>query len=107
MHGPCQSANRLIEQGNADAPNPLRDTLADLRAPSRASAGREAPDWGVDMKAPAAGSLAEKVYARVKADIFEFRLLPGMRFSENDVADRARVSRTPVREALYRLAREG
>jgi DNA-binding GntR family transcriptional regulator len=40
-------------------------------------------------------------------DIFEFRLLPGARFSENEIAARARVSRTPVREALLRLQREG
>jgi DNA-binding GntR family transcriptional regulator len=59
------------------------------------------------MKPAPKGSLAETVYQRVKADIFEFRLLPGTRFSENDVAERARVSRTPVREALYRLEREG
>lgn len=51
--------------------------------------------------------LADAVYEQVKADIFEFRLLPGARFSENEVAARARVSRTPVREALLRLAREG
>jgi DNA-binding GntR family transcriptional regulator len=51
--------------------------------------------------------LADAVYERVKADIFEFRLLPGARFSENELAARARVSRTPVREALLRLAREG
>jgi len=49
----------------------------------------------------------EAVYRQVKADIFEFRLLPGARFSENEVAARAHVSRTPVREALLRLQREG
>jgi len=49
----------------------------------------------------------EAVYQQVKADIFEFRLLPGARFSENAMAARARVSRTPVREALLRLQREG
>ena len=49
----------------------------------------------------------EAVYQQVKADISEFRLLPGARFSENEVAARARVSRTPVREALLRLQREG
>ena len=59
------------------------------------------------MKLPSKDNLSESVYQRVKADIFEFRLLPGTRFSENDVAARAKVSRTPVREALYRLAREG
>jgi len=51
--------------------------------------------------------LADAVYERVKADIFEFRLIPGARFSENELATRARVSRTPVREALLRLSREG
>lgn len=59
------------------------------------------------MKRTAQDTLAERVYLDVKRDIFEFRLLPGMRFSENDVAARSKVSRTPVREALYRLAREG
>jgi DNA-binding GntR family transcriptional regulator len=49
----------------------------------------------------------EAVYRQLKMDIFEFRLLPGARFSENEVAARARVSRTPVREALLRLQREG
>jgi len=51
--------------------------------------------------------LAAPVYEKLKADIFEFRLMPGTRFSENEVARRARVSRTPVREALFRLEREG
>ena len=51
--------------------------------------------------------LADAVYEQVKADIFEFRRIPGARFSENELAARSRVSRTPVREALLRLAREG
>ena len=51
--------------------------------------------------------LADAVYDRVKADIFEFRMIPGARFSENELAARTSVSRTPVREALLRLAREG
>jgi DNA-binding GntR family transcriptional regulator len=51
--------------------------------------------------------LAGSVYEQRKSDIFEFRLLPGTRLSENDVARRGRVSRTPVREALFRLEREG
>lgn len=61
------------------------------------------------MKArgPERDRLADSVYERMKADIFEFRLLPGSRFSENEIAMRTRVSRTPVREALLRLAREG
>lgn len=51
--------------------------------------------------------LAERVYRQLKDDIFEFRLLPGDRFSEGEVAARVDASRTPVRQALYRLQREG
>jgi DNA-binding GntR family transcriptional regulator len=59
------------------------------------------------MGEPAARSLAEGVYAEIKDDIFEFRLMPGQRFSENELAARLGVSRTPVRQALYRLEHEG
>jgi DNA-binding GntR family transcriptional regulator len=59
------------------------------------------------IKSLPAKSLAANVYERIKADIFDFHLLPGDRFTETDVAARLGVSRTPVREALYRLEREG
>jgi DNA-binding GntR family transcriptional regulator len=52
-------------------------------------------------------SLATNAYDRIKAEIFDFCLLPGDRFTETEVAARMGVSRTPVREALYRLEREG
>jgi DNA-binding GntR family transcriptional regulator len=52
-------------------------------------------------------NLAERIYTRLKKEIFDFHLLPGDRFSENEVAERMTASRTPVREALYRLQREG
>ncbi len=52
-------------------------------------------------------ALADQVYARVKQALFDFSLLPGERFSENQIAEIAGASRTPVREALTRLAREG
>jgi DNA-binding GntR family transcriptional regulator len=51
--------------------------------------------------------LAETVYGKVKEELFNFTLMPGERFSENEVAQRLGVSRTPVREALYRLGQEG
>src|SRR3982751_5557454 len=59
------------------------------------------------MKSLSAKSLAIGVYERIKAEIFDFCLLPGDRFTETEVAQRVGVSRTPVREALYRLEREG
>ena len=52
-------------------------------------------------------NLATQVYERVKQDIFDFRLLPGDRFTESEIAERTQASRTPVREALYRLERDG
>jgi len=52
-------------------------------------------------------NLAAQVFERIKHEIFDFQLLPGERFTENEIAARMRVSRTPVREALYRLEREG
>ncbi|KGC17064.1 bacterial regulatory s, gntR family protein [Burkholderia gladioli] len=54
-----------------------------------------------------ASNLAAQIYAQLKADIFDFRLLPGDKFSEGDIATRMQVSRTPVRQALFWLQREG
>lgn len=54
-----------------------------------------------------ANPLAEQVYQLLKQDIFNFRLFPGDRFSETDIAQYYGVSRTPMRDALFRLLREG
>lgn len=51
--------------------------------------------------------LAEQLYAKLKDDIFSFRLIAGERFTESEMAQRYGVSRTPIRDALYRLEREG
>ncbi len=53
------------------------------------------------------GNLAEQVYAALKAQMHNFTLVPGDRFSEADLGHRLGVSRTPVREALFRLRNEG
>jgi DNA-binding GntR family transcriptional regulator len=52
-------------------------------------------------------SLGELAYAKIKASLYEFELLPGDRFTETAMAERLAMSRTPVRDALYRLEREG
>ncbi len=54
-----------------------------------------------------APSLADVVYDNVKQDLYAFRMLPGDYFTEADIVARLGVSRTPVRQALYRLEREG
>lgn len=46
------------------------------------------------------------VYARLKGLVLENKLRPGHRLMADDLADRFRVSRTPVREALLRLSGE-
>ncbi len=74
---------------------PARKTGAVRRRTAAAPAGARKP------------SLADSVYLGIKQNIFDFRLLPGDRFTENEIAARLHVSRTPVREALYRLEREG
>ena len=51
--------------------------------------------------------LADQVYAALKQQLQDFELVPGDRFSEADIAQRLGVSRTPVREALFRLRNEG
>lgn len=50
---------------------------------------------------------SDTVYKLIRQDIYDFRLMPGDRFAENDIADRLQVSRTPVHEALARLEAEG
>jgi DNA-binding GntR family transcriptional regulator len=53
------------------------------------------------------GKLAEQVYDTLKAQIHDFQLVAGDRFSEADLGQRLGMSRTPVREALFRLRNEG
>lgn len=55
----------------------------------------------------ARGKRSQAAYQALRDDIFAFRLLPGDRFTENDVAERLGISRTPVREALQRLQGDG
>ena len=52
-------------------------------------------------------TLADRAYADIKQRICDFRLLPGDRFSESELAQTVQVSRTPLRQALQRLQREG
>ena len=58
-------------------------------------------------EAPPRTNLADQVYARLKAELHDFLWAPGDRFSEAEIGQRTGVSRTPVREALFRLRNEG
>jgi DNA-binding GntR family transcriptional regulator len=70
-------------------------------------AGRQSGSPALAKAKATPASLADTAYTQLKSDIFEFRLLPGDRFSESEIAVRLGMSRTPVRDALSRLLREG
>jgi DNA-binding GntR family transcriptional regulator len=50
---------------------------------------------------------ASLVLQRVRGEILNFRLMPGMKISDIEIAEQMGISRTPVREALIRLAEQG
>jgi DNA-binding GntR family transcriptional regulator len=52
-------------------------------------------------------NLSEQVYEAIKRELIELRLLPGDHFTESGLVARLGVSRTPVRQALYRLEHDG
>ena len=52
-------------------------------------------------------SKSEKIYKILQDDIIERRFLPGQRLVERELIEKLGVSKTPVREALARLKRDG
>jgi len=54
-----------------------------------------------------APSLKEKAYAAIKDAILSLRLEPGMPLVESELAEQLGISKTPVRDALQELEREG
>jgi DNA-binding GntR family transcriptional regulator len=63
-----------------------------------------APPWRIGRPK---GTGMQRVYAQVREDILGLRLPPGADLDEASLEQRFGVSRTPVREALIRLASEG
>jgi DNA-binding GntR family transcriptional regulator len=53
------------------------------------------------------GSLADEAYARIRRQIIECRLAPGQQVTEGQLVEEHGIGKTPVREALQRLALEG
>lgn len=56
---------------------------------------------------PRRGSGVAHVYETLKAEIIQLRLAPGSTIDESHLAARFGLSRTPIREAMVRLAAEG
>jgi GntR family transcriptional regulator, rspAB operon transcriptional repressor len=53
------------------------------------------------------GLIRDGVYEKIRADILACVLAPGSRVFENDLAQRYKVSKSPVRDALLRLQEQG
>ena len=52
-------------------------------------------------------SVTVQVFSQLREMAIRYELKPGERLNEEELAERLGVSRTPVREALYRLAQDG
>jgi len=75
--------------------------------PFVSSSSVRTPPAAAAVADPVFRTLADEVYAQLKRDVANFSLVPGDRFTENEISERLGVSRTPVRQALFRLQQEG
>ena len=66
---------------------------------------RQPPPRGLSL--PRAQSLTEQAYRLIEEQIVTLRLKPGDILSEQMLSASFKIGRTPIREALQRLAREG
>ncbi len=73
-------------------------------AGTASSPAERSPPWRIGRPK---GIGTQRVYAEVREDIIGLRLQPGADLDEASLEERFGVSRTPVREALIRLASEG
>ena len=79
-------------------------TVGAREAGSAANLPERSPPWRIGRPK---GIGTQRVYAEVREDIIGLRLQPGADLDEASLEKRFGVSRTPVREALIRLASEG
>lgn len=61
----------------------------------------------MQVKIAARESLTDKAYKQLEEMIVTLQLEPGSVLAEADLGERLHIGRTPIREALHRLAREG
>jgi DNA-binding GntR family transcriptional regulator len=61
----------------------------------------------MDNQLPQASTLGDAIYHRLREDILHGHLRPNEMLVETELAERLHASRTPVRESLQRLAKDG
>jgi DNA-binding GntR family transcriptional regulator len=89
---------------------PARATPSRTAGPAarerRQAAPPEAPKPAVRATRTAGRSLTDEAYAQLEEAIVTMQLRPGSAVSEAMLSERLGIGRTPIREALQRLARE-
>ena len=76
-------------------------------------AGEKMPPDGAGLpssappREPDDGTMTDRAYAQLEELIVTLQLPPGLVLSEHTLAQRLAIGRTPIREALQRLARDG
>src|SRR5215475_8663605 len=75
----------------------LKAKASTKRRPKSGDRGGEAED----------GTLTDRAYRELEEMIVTLQLSPGTILSEQALAQRLKIGRTPIREALQRLARDG
>jgi DNA-binding GntR family transcriptional regulator len=86
-----------------ELPSPWRHTAPNFGIPNVVSAMNDALSSPAEISA----SRGPDLYAAMKAEITSLRLPPGTQVQEVALGQRFGTSRTPVREALQRLLRDG
>jgi DNA-binding GntR family transcriptional regulator len=71
------------------------------------NAKRPSPNVAAAAESAKPSSLSDKAYRQLEELIVTLRLAPGEVLSEAALAKKLKIGRTPIREALQRLAREG
>ncbi len=70
------------------------------------SAGKRSPKPAASAKRAADHSLTDQAYSKLEELIVTLQFAPGASVSEAALSHQLRIGRTPIREALHRLARE-
>jgi DNA-binding GntR family transcriptional regulator len=82
------------------------DAAAPGSAPAPAPGATSGSGFPVELDIDRRRPRAPQIYEALREAILDLRLLPGTPISENRICQQTVVSRTPVREAIIRLAQE-
>jgi DNA-binding GntR family transcriptional regulator len=104
---PLPASRRATTAKTASAPRAAsRAPTARRAAPAAARAAPPAAPLAIRAAAEPRTSLTEQAYALIEEAIVTLRLAPGTAVSEQALSEMTGIGRTPVREAIQRLARE-